>query len=84
MSNLTGNFFPHKKYFSVILALVLFFLPQVSRSIESRKIEKLIEGALSPIEKQNRIKEKQLILKKGKNNYFKYCVTIKIEKDFLI
>jgi len=74
MSNPTSNSFPHKKYFSVILALVLFFLPQVSRSIESRKIEKLIEGALSPIEKQNRIKEKQLILKKGKNNYFKYCV----------
>ena len=74
MSNPTSIFFLHKKYFSVILALVLFFLPQVSRSIESRKIEKLIEGALSPIEKQNRIKEKQLILKKGKNNYFKYCV----------
>ena len=62
MSNLTGNFFLHKKYFSVILALVLFFSPEVSRAIESRKIEKLIEGALSPIEKQNRIKEKQLVL----------------------
>ena len=65
MSNPTANFFLGKKYFSIILALVLLILPQVSQAIESRKVEKLIEGALSPVEKQNRIKEKQLVLKKG-------------------
>ena len=54
--------------------MVLIFLPQASPAIESRKIEKLIEGALSPADKQNLIKEKQLILNKGKANYFKYCV----------
>ena len=74
MSNPIVKFFPCKKYFSTILALVFLFFPQVSQAIESRKIEKLIEGALSPIEKQNRIKEKQLVLKQGKENYFKYCV----------
>ena len=70
MSNLTGNFFLHKKYFSVILVLALFFSPQVSRAIESRKIEKLIEGALSPIEKQNRIKENMFkkLIKNYKNS----------------
>jgi len=74
MSNPTINFLLHKKYYSVLPALIFFFLPQVSQAIESRKIEKLIEGALSPIEKQNLIKEKQLVLAKGKINYFKYCV----------
>ena len=74
MSNPIINFLLCKKYYSIILALILFFLPQISQGIESRKIEKLIEGALSPIEKQDRIKEKQLVLKKGKKNYFKYCV----------
>jgi len=54
--------------------MVLIFLPQASHAIESRKIEKLIEGAMSPADKQNLIKEKQLILNKGKANYFKYCV----------
>ena len=74
MSNPTVNFLLCKKYFSVILALVLLFSPRVSQSIESRTIEKLIEGALSSIEKQNLIQEKQLVLKQGKENYFKYCV----------
>ena len=73
MSNPTANFLLYKKYHSIIFAMVLFFLPQSSNAIESRKIDKLIEGALSPIEKQNLIKEKQLFLKKGKTNYFKYC-----------
>ena len=74
MSNPTVNFLLCKKYFSVILALVLLFSPRVSQSIESRTIEKLIEGALSSIEKQNLIQEKQLVLKQGKENYFKHCV----------
>jgi len=74
MSNPTANLLLSEKYFPTILALVFLFLPQISQAIESRKIEKLIEGARSPIEKQNHIKEKLLVLKQGKENYFKYCV----------
>ena len=55
MNNPKVNFLLFKKYFSAILVLALLFLPQFSQAIESRKIEKLIEGALSPIEKQNLI-----------------------------
>ena len=72
MSNPTANLLLSEKYFPTILALVFLFLPQISQAIESRKIEKLIEGARSPIEKQNHIKEKLLVLKQGKENYFKY------------
>ena len=74
MSNPPVNFFLSEKYFPPILVLVLLLLPQISQAIESRKIEKLIEDAQSPIEKQTRIKEKQLVLEQGKENYFKYCV----------
>ena len=74
MSNPSVNFFLSKKYFPPILVLVLWLLPQISHAIESRKIEKLIEDAQSPIEKQIRIKEKQLVLKQGKENYLKYCI----------
>jgi len=74
MSNSTVCCLPTKKYFLTILILTILFYPQISQAIESRKIEKLIEGAQSPIEKKLRIKEKESVLRRGKENYFKFCV----------
>jgi hypothetical protein len=43
-----------------MLVFTLLLCPQISQAIESRKIEKLIEGAQSPIEKKLRILESEL------------------------
>ena len=74
MSNSTVCFLPSTKYLHVMLVFTLLFCPQISQAIESRKIEKLIEGAQSPIEKKLRIQEKESILMQGKEYYFKFCV----------
>ena len=65
MSNSTVCFPPPTKYLNVMLVFTLLFCPQISQAIESRKIEKLIEGAQSPIEKQISIKEE------GSSNIFR-------------
>ncbi|HIO22763.1 MAG TPA: cytochrome c, partial [Nitrospinaceae bacterium] len=57
-----------------MLVFTILLFPQISQAIESRKIEKLIEGAQSPAEKKLRIQEKESILRQGKEYYFKLCV----------
>ena len=74
MSNSTVSFLPSTRCLHIVLVFTLLLFPQISQAIESRKIEKLIEGAQSPAEKKLRIQEKESILRQGKEYYFKLCV----------
>jgi len=74
MSNSTVCFLPSTRCLHIVLVFTILFFPQISQAIESRKIEKLIEGAQSPTEKKLRIQEKESILRQGKEYYFKFCV----------
>ena len=74
MSNSTVSFLPSTRCLHIVLVFTILFFPQISQAIESRKIEKLIEGAQSPAEKKLRIQEKESILRQGKEYYFKLCV----------
>jgi len=74
MSNSTVYFLPSTRCLHIVLVFTILLFPQISQAIESRKIEKLIEGAQSPAEKKIRIQEKESILRQGKEYYFKFCV----------
>jgi len=74
MSNSTVSFLPSTRCLHIVLVFTILLFPQISQAIESRKIEKLIEGAQSPAEKKLRIQEKESILRQGKEYYFKLCV----------
>ena len=59
-------------YIYIIFVLTYLFYPQFSLAIESRKIEKMIEEA-QPLEKKEALlQERQKLLKRGKENYFKF------------
>ena len=74
MSNSTVSFLPSTRCLHIVLVFTILLFPQISQAIDSRKIEKLIEGAQSPAEKKLRIQEKESILRQGKEYYFKLCV----------
>jgi len=48
----------------------LLFCPQISQAIESRKIEKLIDGAQSPIEKKTTNSRKRINSNAGQRILF--------------
>ena len=80
MSSSTAFFLPSTRYFYIIFVLVFLLCPKNSQAIESRKIEKLIEGAQSPVEQKLQAQEKKAILSMGKEYYFKLCVHCHGEK----
>ena len=80
MSNSTVCFLPSTKYLHIMLVFTLLFCPQISQAIESRKIEKLIEGAQSPTEKKIRIQEKESILMQGKEYFLNFVFIVMAKK----